>query len=318
MKRFNEIKGYIQSQGYKLLSRKYINAKSNLYIQCKVHGIFSMNWNNFKSGQRCKKCSKNDRFTWNKKTIKNLLKDTDYIYFGHRKDSKRTYVTVVCSNKHRKEVRVDSIYRGQGCLDCFNDKLRNSYTYVKDYVAKKGFELLSSDYINNRHLLEIKCKLHGVFNRSFSKFVKHSTCPFCSNEINVRESECRKIFENIFKAKFPCVRPDFLKNQNTGFNLELDGFNSDLKLAFEYDGIQHYEPVTYFGGKEAYDRRKKLDQLKDTLCEKEGIILIRIPYYTVNLEDFIVNNLTEKGVDDRVVLGSKKRKASEKRAEEGI
>ena len=56
-----------------------------------------------------------------------------------------------------------------------------------------------------------------------------------------REEQCRLIFQSIFKRKkFPKVRPTFLRNPKTNRCLELDGYNKKLKLAFEYDGYQHY------------------------------------------------------------------------------
>lgn len=56
-----------------------------------------------------------------------------------------------------------------------------------------------------------------------------------------REAVCRKIFENILSEKFPNVKPSWLMNYQTGFLLEIDDFCDTLILAFESDGIQHYE-----------------------------------------------------------------------------
>ena len=50
-----------------------------------------------------------------------------------------------------------------------------------------------------------------------------------------------KIYENIFNEKFTSVRPSWLMNHQTGFLIELDDFCDTLKLAFEFDGIQHHE-----------------------------------------------------------------------------
>lgn len=291
----DSIRDFIESCGYKLLSKKYINAKSKLYILCKEHGIFSMNWNNFKSGQRCRGCSDKNRFSWNKHNIKELLKSTDYTYFGHRKSNRRVYVTVICGSGHRSEVRLDSIQRGQGCFECANDNLRLDIEYVGNYIKERGFTLLSEDYKNNEQSLEIKCPIHGKFHKRFSKFKEHPNCPFCANGAGVREQACRDIFENSLEVKFPNTRCKFLTNPDTGYCLELDGYSEDLRLAFEYDGLQHYEPVDFFGGKEAYAKRRQLDALKDELCRKEKINLIRIPYYVRNLEEYIERQLEMNG-----------------------
>ena len=62
------------------------------------------------------------------------------------------------------------------------------------------------------------------------------------------EAECRRVLQNMFKRPFNGARPDFLRNPVTGgnFNLELDCFNSEMRLAVEYNGVQHYKYVPYF------------------------------------------------------------------------
>jgi len=101
------------------------------------------------------------------------------------------------------------------------------------------------------------------------------------------ELECRRVLERYFNKPFPKARPDFLKNPVTGgyYNLELDCFNSELRLAVEYDGIQHYKYVPYFHkNKEAFLNQKYRDEMKKRGCMDNGINLIIVPY-TVKVED---------------------------------
>ena len=93
------------------------------------------------------------------------------------------------------------------------------------------------------------------------------------------ETECRSHFEAIFQDEFASCRPSFLLNEKTGHNLELDGFNERLKIAFEYNGSQHYFFSPFFHTSEAaFEKMKQRDELKRRLCVKEGIQLITIPY----------------------------------------
>lgn len=92
------------------------------------------------------------------------------------------------------------------------------------------------------------------------------------------EEICREIFESIFNKKFPTIRPHFLKNPATGCNLELDGYCKELKLAFEYNGDQHYKVVDSWS-KCPLDEIQARDALKNILCKQNDIILITIPYW---------------------------------------
>lgn len=109
-------------------------------------------------------------------------------------------------------------------------------------------------------------------------------------KVNKTEEICRDIFEKIFKKKFPSVRPVFLKNPVTGHNLELDGYCEELKLAFEYDGVQHAEFNKHFHKRpNEFIYQIKKDDFKSKKCKIEGIDLIRIPHYIhkESLEDYI-------------------------------
>jgi len=108
------------------------------------------------------------------------------------------------------------------------------------------------------------------------------------------EKRCREIFENIFGLPFPSVRPSFLKREN-GNRLELDGYNEKLKLAFEYNGVQHYKfsPRFHLSANDFRDQIER-DRDKRIMCEKEGVTLIEIPYTVKynDLEGYIKSRLS--------------------------
>ena len=62
--------------------------------------------------------------------------------------------------------------------------------------------------------------------------------------------------------------------------MELDGFNNELKIAFEYQGIQHYKIDGFFiKDKHEFKSRLDDDKLKLQLCSDKGITLIVIPFF---------------------------------------
>lgn len=58
----------------------------------------------------------------------------------------------------------------------------------------------------------------------------------------------------------------------------------------EYQGIQHYCPVEYFGGQEAYEKQIKFDNLKREYCLKNNIPLLEISYKDKNKIKQILKN----------------------------
>ncbi len=99
------------------------------------------------------------------------------------------------------------------------------------------------------------------------------------------EKECRRAIEELTNKPFPKSRPSFLKNCVSGHNLELDCFNSELKMAVEYNGQQHYKYTPYFhSSKEAFYNIKYRDDMKKRLCDENHIKLIVVPH-TVKLEN---------------------------------
>ncbi len=107
------------------------------------------------------------------------------------------------------------------------------------------------------------------------------------------ESMCRTILESILKRSFPKSKPDWLVNPQTGRKLELDGYNEELKLAFEFDGTQHYQKSTgYMGTK--YDQIQYRDKIKNQLCYNNDVFIIRVKYSEYknkNIEKYIADKL---------------------------
>ncbi|AYV81015.1 MAG: hypothetical protein Harvfovirus13_21 [Harvfovirus sp.] len=116
-----------------------------------------------------------------------------------------------------------------------------------------------------------------------------SNCPYC---LYKSEDESRNILEQILNIEFIKARPSFLEK------LELDGYNDKLKIAFEYQGIQHFKYIQYFhkNGEDDFMKQKQRDETKRSLCIKNNISLIEIPYqYTYNnlpaLKKFIMEKI---------------------------
>lgn len=115
-----------------------------------------------------------------------------------------------------------------------------------------------------------------------------------------REELCRDIFESIYLVPFKSCRPNFLKNPKTRRNLELDGYNEELKIAFEHNGRHHYEyPNSWHRTRVDYLKQIKRDKTKKELCGNNNIYLISIPYSVPEKEirTYIISKLPKDYTD---------------------
>lgn len=73
-------------------------------------------------------------------------------------------------------------------------------------------------------------------------------------------------------------RPFFLRNPQGG-QMSYDVYISELKVAIEYQGKQHFEPVVFFGGEESYKKTVERDKIKQELSRKNGVKMVYINYW---------------------------------------
>ena len=166
-----------------------------------------------------------------------------------------------------------------------NKYMSNKYYKIfKDLVVKKGGTIISieSDYINAHFKLQIKCNENHLFKINLNNIKKDRWCPDCSSR--KMERYTKELIQTITNKKFIKIRPKWLKN-NEGNNLELDIYCEELKLAIEYNGIQHYKFIKFFHKDELnFQKRLADDKLKALLCIKKGIDLIVVPYNIKNIK----------------------------------
>ena len=125
----------------------------------------------------------------------------------------------------------------------------------------------------------------GSYSKNFN-FQMHNT-PVKNKKVtrmSSGEKICRNYLQKLFRKPFPSVRPDFLYNDATGENLELDMYNRSELLACEYNGKQHYEyiPFLHKNNKLNFVYQQYRDKLKREVCQKLGIKLISVPYTVSN------------------------------------
>ena len=112
------------------------------------------------------------------------------------------------------------------------------------------------------------------------------------------ERACKEAVQEIFKKPFRKIRPNFLRNEKTKSNLEIDIYNDELRLGIEYNGRQHYEYIPFFHkDKQAFIDQKERDEMKYKKCKEKGINIIVVPHTIKEsrIKGFIREKIKELG-----------------------
>ncbi len=165
-------------------------------------------------------------------------------------------------------------------------------------VNKKGGNMISldSDYLNAYSKLKVECNENHKFDITLSNLNLDRWCPECSSR--KMERYTKELIQTITNKKFIKIRPDWLKN-NEGNNLELDMYCEELKLAVEYNGIQHYKFSSFFHKDEiSFQKRLTDDKLKSQLCINNKIDLIIVPYTMKDkdIKKYIIDELNKRNI----------------------
>tara|TARA_R110000868_G_C10904242_1_gene764511 strand:+ start:36 stop:830 length:795 start_codon:yes stop_codon:yes gene_type:complete len=203
----------------------------------------------------------------------------------------RRHVVLSCKHHGKWQVTPDNhIGKKSGCPKCANNVRMTSEEFVSKARAihGSGYNYNKIGLLkNNKTKVAITCPSHGDFKVSPSNHINHNSgCPSCSGSKG--ESILRELLEQRFRAEFPKRRPDWNVNPQTGSRLELDCYSEKLKMAFEFNGRQHYVSVEYFGGDEKLVSRKQRDGTKLLTCEANGVKLFTIdgrPCRTMSKEE---------------------------------
>ncbi len=289
----------------KCLSKKYFNNHTRLKWQCgKCGHIWEARPNDIKNkGSWCSKCAGKKKLTIEE--MQKLAKKRGLEKTGNPgKCLSKKYINNKTNLKwqcgkcgHIWEATPDSIKNyGSWCLKCAGN-LKLTIEKMQKLAEKRGLEetgypgkCLSKKYFNNHTRLKWQCGKCGYIWEAKPTNIKRKTwCPNCSK--GKSERYCRGYFERIFNAKFPTNKPKWLINYKTEKKMHLDGLNKQLKLAFEYNGPQHYhfDPFYHRKYQDFIDQQER-DFLKKKLCEENNVVLIIIPFIVSfdNIQDYIV------------------------------
>lgn len=203
-----------------------------------------------------------------------------------------------CEHKHEWEARIYSRTLGRGCPFCAGQKICpcNSVAGKNPELAKEWHPTKNKFKpeeiaLYSRKVAVWRCSRKGCGREWKDKISKRAQgslgCPTCKGRYSHGEKNVEAKLERkgiIFSSQ--------KKISYQGSNMFLDFYLPDYNVAIEFDGIQHFKPISYFGGKIKFQRQQLLDQYKNFYCTENKIPLLRIHYLDMiefeQLLDFLV------------------------------
>lgn len=298
--KLNELRNIAESKGGECLSTTYINSKKKLKFQCKNGHKWETSAYVIKNGAWCNACAV--------KKVSDEQRDTieDFIKIIEKKGGKclsKTYLNatqsrihVECEFGHRWFARPQGIKKGTWCRKCYGTA-KSTLKEIQELAIERGGKCLSGSYKNDATKMEWLCSENHIWKATPNNIKRGKWCPTCTKGIG--ERTCRLSFEKIFGKDFNSIRPNWLKN-SLGNNMELDGYNEELQIAFEHQGRQHYS-ITNVNHRFVKQSTLDNDKQKAEICKNLGINIIYIPevFTDIKLNDlisYIINQLDKKNI----------------------
>lgn len=217
---------------------------------------------------------------------------------GETKQAVYTFILKLCKEleeKNSKSLELNS-------ASCLSSMYRENKKFIEAFLSWKGkpkkwrlenvFSYTYEDIMvkDDSELFSIPDQIiKKAYNGAYDQYEYGSY----SKPVNRWKSE--ELVYNITKKLYKDYQviyqysPYYLSTE--GGCMSYDIYICGLKVAIEYQGKQHFEPVDYFGGKENFESQQKRDKLKAKKSLENGVKLIYINYW---------DDITPKLVKERI------------------
>ena len=280
--KFVEKSRKVHGNKYDYSKVEYKNAHTKVCIICPIHGEFWQIPNDHLNGSGCQKCKINKIISIKKMDEKKFVEKArkvhgdKYDYSKVEYKGSKTKVCIICHIHGEFWQKPNNHLRGEGCPKC-GCKVYDTNTFISEACKVHGdkYDYSKVEYINSKTKVCIICPEHGEFWQKPNYHINNkSGCPSCSQ--SHLENDTYSFLKN----------EGIIFEQQKKFNwlglMRLDFYLPEYNIAIECQGIQHYQPIEFFGGKKAFNDLINRDRLKKQLCEEHNIKMI----YVDNSTDF--------------------------------
>lgn len=298
---YQEVKNIIEiesNSGCKLISKEYTNNITKLDILCFCGNEFKTDLVHFlyQNKQHCDNCGGVNR-----------SKKRKYKYIHIKEQVKNRGINLLTTENEYKSIHqklvgeldgyiITFLYNNIVNKNCEPETffINNPYTInnINLWLVKnnKSFILLSKAFKNAKATLLWKCnKCNNEWNVCWDSILSGTECPQCSSSKGEK-----KITSWLNRNNIDFI-PQKTFNNLIGVGnglLSYDFYIPKFDTCIEFNGIQHYEVIDYFGGKKQFIIQQEHDKRKRDYCNTNNIKLLEIPYWDFdNVEDILNKEL---------------------------
>lgn len=264
---------------------EYKNSNTPVEVRHNKCGeTYKISPSNFKRGKGCKKCNYHLIYSHKVKDNSVFIKEVydkvgDSYVFLQDYINTNTPIKVKhksCGNVYNVAPR--DFLKGSRCAKCFYESTKMSQKEWNNTVNKlvNGEYIFLEDYKGNGVNISVKHKTCGnIYKVKPNNFITGHRCPKCNTSIG--ENLVSKYLDNN-KINYN-VQHTFKDLKGKKGYLKYDFYLPEYGVLIEYNGIQHYKPIEFFGGVEVFKNTLKRDSIKKEYALKHNYKFIEIPFY---------------------------------------
>lgn len=306
---YEEVKEFIESLGYELISEEYIDNREKLTLKDNANYYYSISSNNLKHDHIPRKFDAKNPYTlaniqnWcviNLKEIKLISKK--YV-------NANAFLTWQCLKPECGEIFEmgwGSVYTGSGCSFCAGKKvsISNCLATKRPDMAKQWHPTKNNitpfDVVcgSHRKVWWICENGHGWPAAINNRTILNRGCPFCNNSHG--ENFLKSVFDKKDESYISQKTFDGLIGLGGGL-LSYDFYLPKYNLLVEYQGEYHDRAICLYKGEprelaeKRYKKQQEHDERKRKYALANGYNLLEIWYYNLNnIEDILQREIFDK------------------------
>ena len=309
-----QVREILLKYGFELLSKEYINSKTNLiYKDCDGYFYYST-LDTFRRSKKGKRFHPSNPYTIQNIKLWCILNNKPFKLISDVYISSTDQLLWQCLKEECGEIFKNDwnhISNGNGCGVCYGCQVTqtkclanlNPELASEWHPTKNGSltPFMVSEFCNTKVWWKCnKCNHEWPTSIAHRNFDVGTGCPKCQ-ESHAERIITKYLDENLFKFQSQYRFKDCINKRPLPFDFGLLDTYGNLKLLVEYDGELHYKPYRNVNNAQAkLEQTQYHDAIKNNYCIKNKIPLLRIPYWEFkNIEEILIDVLVNGNMDSK-------------------